>query len=170
MPRPKPRVPIRHFLMWCRSASPWRSRRGTITCRCCVRPGAIRPTAAASCRIASILQPLTYTTSLAQSRFFGDDAHLTGGMAMNLSGESLLVILIVGLVAGWLAGKLVRGAGFGLIGDIVIGIIGAFIASWLFPRLGIQLGTGMIREIVNSTIGAVLLLIIIRLIRGGGRW
>jgi uncharacterized membrane protein YeaQ/YmgE (transglycosylase-associated protein family) len=89
---------------------------------------------------------------------------------MNLSNESLLVIVVVGLVAGWLAGKLVRGTGYGLIGDIIIGIIGAFIASWLFPKLGIALGTGWIREILNSTIGAVILLIVLRLIRGGGRW
>ncbi len=89
---------------------------------------------------------------------------------MNLSNESLLVIIVVGLVAGWLAGKLVRGTGYGLIGDIIIGIIGAFIASWLFPRLGIALGTGWIREILNSTVGAVLLLIALRLVRGGGRW
>ena len=89
---------------------------------------------------------------------------------MNLSNESLLVIIVVGLVAGWLAGKLVRGTGYGLIGDIIIGIIGAFIASWLFPKLGIALGTGWIREILNSTIGAVILLIVLRLIRGGGRW
>ena len=73
-------------------------------------------------------------------------------------------------MAGWLAGKLVQGTGFGLIGDIVIGILGALIASWLFPKLGIQLGTGMIREIINSAIGAILLLVVIRLIRGGGRW
>ncbi|PWT91708.1 MAG: GlsB/YeaQ/YmgE family stress response membrane protein [Proteobacteria bacterium] len=89
---------------------------------------------------------------------------------MNLSGDSLIVILLVGLVAGWLAGKLVHGTGFGIIGDIVIGIIGAFIASWLFPKLGIQLGTGIVRQIIDSAIGAVLLLVIIRLIRGGGRW
>ena len=89
---------------------------------------------------------------------------------MNLSNESLLVIIVVGLVAGWLAGKLVRGTGYGLIGDIIIGIIGAFIASWLLPQLGIALGTGWIRLILNSTIGAVILLIILRLIRGGGRW
>jgi len=89
---------------------------------------------------------------------------------MNLSNESLLVIIVVGLVAGWLAGKLVRGTGYGLIGDIIICIIGAFIASWLFPQLGIALGTGWIRLILNSTIGAVILLIILRLIRGGGRW
>jgi uncharacterized membrane protein YeaQ/YmgE (transglycosylase-associated protein family) len=90
--------------------------------------------------------------------------------AMYLSGESILVILVVGLVAGWLAGKIVRGAGFGLIGDIAIGIVGAFIASWLLPRLGISLGAGIVRAIINSTIGAVLLLLIVRLVRGGGRW
>lgn len=89
---------------------------------------------------------------------------------MNLSGEGLLVIIVVGVIAGWLAGKLVQGTGFGLIGDLVVGIIGAFIASWLFPRLGFQLGTGMIREIIDSAIGAILLLVVIKLIRGGGRW
>jgi uncharacterized membrane protein YeaQ/YmgE (transglycosylase-associated protein family) len=89
---------------------------------------------------------------------------------MYLSGESILVILIVGLVAGWLAGKIVQGTGFGLVGDIAIGIVGAFIAAWLMPRLGIALGTGMVRAIINSTIGAVILLVIVRLVRGGGRW
>ena len=89
---------------------------------------------------------------------------------MNLSNESLLVILVVGLVAGWLADKLVRGTGYGLIGDLIIGVLGALIASWLFPKLGISLGSGWIREILNSTIGAVLLLIVLRLVRDGGRW
>jgi uncharacterized membrane protein YeaQ/YmgE (transglycosylase-associated protein family) len=89
---------------------------------------------------------------------------------MHFSGESILVILFVGLVAGWLAGHFVQGTGFGLIGDIVIGIVGALIASWLFPRLGIALGTGLVREIVNATIGAILLLVVIRLVRRGGRW
>jgi uncharacterized membrane protein YeaQ/YmgE (transglycosylase-associated protein family) len=90
---------------------------------------------------------------------------------MYLSGESLLVILFVGLVAGWLAGKIVRGAGYGIIGDIVIGIAGAFIASWLFPKLGIAIGTGgLVREIIYSAIGAILLLLIVRLIRTGGRF
>jgi uncharacterized membrane protein YeaQ/YmgE (transglycosylase-associated protein family) len=89
---------------------------------------------------------------------------------MHLSGESLIVILFVGLVAGWLAGKIVRGAGFGIIGDIVIGIIGAFIASWLFPRLGIHLGVGLVAKIIDSAIGAIILLLIVRLVRGGGRF
>ena len=73
---------------------------------------------------------------------------------MHISNESLLVILVVGLVAGWLAGKIVRGAGFGLIGDLVIGIIGAFIGDWLLPQIGIHLGTGIISAIVNAT-GAI---------------
>jgi len=89
---------------------------------------------------------------------------------MYMSGQGILVILLVGLIAGWLAGKIVQGTGFGLIGDILIGIVGAFIASWLFPRLGIALGAGLLREIIDATIGAVLLLIIIRLVRSGGRW
>jgi uncharacterized membrane protein YeaQ/YmgE (transglycosylase-associated protein family) len=87
---------------------------------------------------------------------------------MNMSGESLLVIIIVGIVAGWLAGQIVRGAGFGLIGDLIIGILGAFIGSWLLPKLGIHLGAGIIRAIINATIGAIVLLLVIRLIRGGG--
>ncbi len=89
---------------------------------------------------------------------------------MYLSNQSLLVILFVGLVAGWLAGKIVRGTGFGIIGDIIVGILGALIASLLFPRLGIHLGTGLVSEIVYSAIGAIILLIVVRLLRGGGRF
>ncbi|HEV7881778.1 GlsB/YeaQ/YmgE family stress response membrane protein [Bradyrhizobium sp.] len=89
---------------------------------------------------------------------------------MNLSGESLLVILVVGIVAGWLAGQIVRGAGFGLIGDLLIGIVGALIGSWLLPQLGIHLGAGIVRAIINATIGAILLLLVIRLLRGGTGW
>jgi uncharacterized membrane protein YeaQ/YmgE (transglycosylase-associated protein family) len=89
---------------------------------------------------------------------------------MYMSGESLIVILFVGLVAGWLAGKIVRGAGFGIVGDILIGILGAFIASWLFPKLGVHIGTGLVSEIIYSAIGAIILLLIVRLVRGGGRW
>jgi uncharacterized membrane protein YeaQ/YmgE (transglycosylase-associated protein family) len=85
-----------------------------------------------------------------------------------MSGESLLVIVFVGIVAGWLAGQIVRGAGFGLIGDLVVGVVGAFIGSWLLPQLGVHLGVGMLREILNATIGAILLLLIIRLVSGSG--
>jgi len=89
---------------------------------------------------------------------------------MHLSTESLLIILFVGLVAGWLAGQVVRGAGLGLIGDLIVGILGAFIGSWLLPQLHIVLGSGILAEILNATIGAILLLLIIGLVRGGRRW
>ena len=88
---------------------------------------------------------------------------------MDMSVHGLLVILVIGIVAGWLAGKVVRGSGFGIIGDIVIGIAGAFVASFLFPKLGIHLGTGLVSEIIYSAIGAIILLLVVRLVRGGGR-
>jgi uncharacterized membrane protein YeaQ/YmgE (transglycosylase-associated protein family) len=88
---------------------------------------------------------------------------------MHLSNEGLLVILFVGLVAGWLAGKIVRGTGFGLLGDILVGILGALVAGLLFPRLGIRIGTGLVSEIVYSAIGAIILLLVVRLVRTGGR-
>jgi len=87
---------------------------------------------------------------------------------MHLSNESLIVIVIVGIVAGWLAGNIVRDGGFGLIGDLIVGIIGAFIGDWLLPQLRIHLGTGMVALIVNATLGAIVLLVILRLISGGG--
>jgi uncharacterized membrane protein YeaQ/YmgE (transglycosylase-associated protein family) len=79
--------------------------------------------------------------------------------------ESLLAWLIVGAIAGWLAGLIVKGYGFGLIGNIVVGIVGAVIAGWLFPKIGINVGIGMVAAIINAVIGAVILLVIIGLIR-----
>jgi len=77
----------------------------------------------------------------------------------------ILIILIVGAIAGWLAGKIVSGYGYGLIGNIVIGIVGALIAGFLFPRLGISLGGGILASIVFATLGAVILLALIRLVK-----
>jgi uncharacterized membrane protein YeaQ/YmgE (transglycosylase-associated protein family) len=82
-----------------------------------------------------------------------------------LSGQGLLVTLLVGIVAGWLAGKVVRGGGFGLIGDLVVGILGAFIAGWLFPKFGFHVGGGIGEEIVWAMLGAIVLLLAVRLIR-----
>ena len=82
-----------------------------------------------------------------------------------LDGQSLIIWLIIGGVAGWLAGLLVKGYGFGLIGNIVVSIVGPFIAGFLFPRLGIAIGGGMIAAIINAMIGAVILLVIIGLVR-----
>src|ERR1700748_2601405 len=90
----------------------------------------------------------------------------SGGIQMYLSGESILVVLFVGLIAGWLAGKIVRGTGFGIIGDIIVGILGALVATFLFPKLGIHIGTGLVSEIIYSAIGAIILLLVVRLVRG----
>jgi len=83
---------------------------------------------------------------------------------MDLSVHSLLVILVIGIVAGWLAGKVVRGGGFGLIGDLAVGIVGAFIASVLFPKLGVHIGSGIGEQIVYAMLGAIILLLVLRLV------
>ncbi|MCH8490322.1 MAG: GlsB/YeaQ/YmgE family stress response membrane protein [Oceanicaulis sp.] len=79
--------------------------------------------------------------------------------------ESLLIMLLVGAVAGWLAGVIVKGYGFGLIGNIVVGIVGAFLAGLLFPQLGFSIGSGIAGAIIHAPIGAVILLLLLRLIR-----
>ena len=89
---------------------------------------------------------------------------------MYLSNESLIVIVLVGIFSGWLAGKIVDGGGFGLIGDLIVGVIGAFIGDWLVPQLNIHLGVGTIALIINATIGAVVLLLIIRVVAGNRGW
>jgi len=89
---------------------------------------------------------------------------------MYLSSSSLLIILLIGLVAGWLAGRIVRGTGFGFIGDLIIGVAGAFMGSWLLPHLGIRIGSGTASAIIDATLGALILLLIMRLVRGGNGW
>lgn len=73
--------------------------------------------------------------------------------------------ILVGLVAGWLAGQLVKGGGFGVIGDIVVGVLGALLGGFLFSSLGVSLGGGLLGAIIVATIGAVLLIFILRLIK-----
>ena len=79
--------------------------------------------------------------------------------------ESLIIVLLVGAVAGWLAGLIVKGFGYGLLGNIVIGIVGAFVAGLLLPRVGLNIGSGIAAAIIHATIGAVILLFLIRLIK-----
>jgi uncharacterized membrane protein YeaQ/YmgE (transglycosylase-associated protein family) len=86
---------------------------------------------------------------------------------MHLSNQSLLVIILVGIIAGWLAGRVMEGGGFGLIGDLLVGLVGAFVGDWLLPRLGIHLGAGVVAAIMNAFIGAVVFLLIMRLLSGG---
>ena len=87
---------------------------------------------------------------------------------MNIDPTALVIWLLIGAIAGWLAGQIVGGGGFGLVGDIIVGIIGAFIAGELFPRLGFALGGGVVGAIIAAAIGACLLLFIVRLVRRGG--
>ena len=79
--------------------------------------------------------------------------------------HSLIAWLIIGAVAGWLAGSFVKGGGFGLLGDIVVGIIGAFIGGWLAGVLHIHVGSGWISSILTAAVGAILLLVILRAVR-----
>lgn len=77
----------------------------------------------------------------------------------------MLWFLFIGLIAGWLAGKITKGGGFGLIGDLVVGVVGSYIGSYLFSYLGMTNAYGTIGQIVVATIGAIILLWIVRLIR-----
>ena len=77
-----------------------------------------------------------------------------------MTGEAILIFIVVGAIAGWLAGLIVRGGGFGLIGDIIVGIVGAFIAGLAASQLGIHLMPGFIGEVIDATIGAVILLLV----------
>jgi uncharacterized membrane protein YeaQ/YmgE (transglycosylase-associated protein family) len=77
----------------------------------------------------------------------------------------ILAVIVIGAIAGWLAGLIVRGAGFGLIGNIVVGIIGALVAGWLLPKLGIVLASGTLGSILDATIGAVVVLVVLSLIK-----
>ncbi|MEZ4886054.1 MAG: GlsB/YeaQ/YmgE family stress response membrane protein [Chitinophagales bacterium] len=79
--------------------------------------------------------------------------------------EPILYILIIGAVAGWLAGVIVKGFGFGLLGNIVVGIVGAFVGGWLVPKLGLPIGSGIGGQIITAVIGAVVFLFIIRLLK-----
>ncbi|UGV25702.1 GlsB/YeaQ/YmgE family stress response membrane protein [Rhodopseudomonas boonkerdii] len=78
---------------------------------------------------------------------------------------SILAALVIGAIAGWLAGLIVRGAGFGLLGNIVVGIIGALVAGWLLPKLNVTLATGTLGSILDATVGAVIVLVVLSLIR-----
>ena len=68
-----------------------------------------------------------------------------------MSGQELLIILLVGLIAGWLAGQIMQGTGYGIIADVALGVVGALIGSWLLPQLGIHLGSGLVAAAVSYT-------------------
>ena len=73
--------------------------------------------------------------------------------------------IIVGLVAGWLAGVIMKGGGFGVVGDIVVGVIGALLGGWLFSTMGVSTGGGLLGAIIVALIGAIILIFLLRLIK-----
>jgi uncharacterized membrane protein YeaQ/YmgE (transglycosylase-associated protein family) len=73
--------------------------------------------------------------------------------------------ILIGLCAGWLAGKLVKGGGFGVVGDIVVGVVGSLLGGYLFSLLGVSTGSGLIGSLIVATIGAVVLVYGLRLIK-----
>ena len=95
------------------------------------------------------------------------------GIALHLSNERMIVILAVGALAGWLIGKVLRGNGFGLVGDAAIGIVGALVGDWLLPRFNFHIWSGLTGLVMESAVGAIVLLVILRSVGasgwGGGR-
>lgn len=77
---------------------------------------------------------------------------------------NLIIFLVIGALAGWLAGVIMKGGGFGVIGNIVVGVVGAFLGGWLLPKLGLSIG-GDFGGFITAVIGAVILLFIVRLIK-----
>ena len=84
-----------------------------------------------------------------------------------MNNESILMILVVGGVAGWIAGLIVRGSGYGIIGDITVGLIGAFVGNWIVRafHLALNLGSPLADRIIISAAGAVLLMVVVGLLR-----
>ena len=79
--------------------------------------------------------------------------------------ESLLIWLVISAIAGWLGGQIMKGSGFGLVGDIVIGIVGAVVGGWLLPRIGVFVLGAMMGEILSAVIGACVVLFLVRLFK-----
>ena len=77
----------------------------------------------------------------------------------------LLWFIVIGLAAGWLAGQFMRGGGFGVIGDLLVGVAGAVMGGFLFAQLGLSAGGGLIGALVVATIGAVVLLFLVRMVK-----
>lgn len=77
----------------------------------------------------------------------------------------LIWTILIGIAAGWLAGQIMKGGGFGLIGDLVVGVIGALLGGFLFGALGIAASAGLFGRLITATVGAVVLLLLLKLIK-----
>jgi uncharacterized membrane protein YeaQ/YmgE (transglycosylase-associated protein family) len=82
-----------------------------------------------------------------------------------MEGMGIIAFLIIGIIAGWLAGKIIRGGGFGIIGNMAVGVVGAVIGGFIFSFVGITTG-GWLGSIVTATVGALILLFLVGLIKG----
>ena len=76
-----------------------------------------------------------------------------------------LWFILIGLAAGWLAGQVMKGGGFGVLGDIVVGVIGALLGGFLFRTFGVTAGAGLLGSLIVATIGAIVLLFVLRLVK-----
>ena len=84
--------------------------------------------------------------------------------------ERLVVVLLIGLLAGWVTGNVVRFSGLGLAGDLTVGVIGAFIGHWMLPAMHIHLGSGIVSLVMDATVGAIILLLVLGLISFSRSW
>ena len=88
---------------------------------------------------------------------------------MNDPDGTLVAVIVAGIVSGWLAER-VRGHGFGVVGDLFVGVCGAFIGNWFLPRLGIHPGVEIVAHVIDASIGAVILLIMVRFVLDDNGW
>jgi len=79
--------------------------------------------------------------------------------------QGLIIFLLIGAVAGWLAGVILKGGGFGLVGNIVAGVVGSFVGGWLFKTMGVSIGSGLISTIITAAIGAIVVLLVVGLLK-----
>jgi len=93
-------------------------------------------------------------------------------MKHHMGNESILVTIVVGGVAGWLAGLVMRGSGYGIIGDIIVGLLGAFIGTWLMRAfsLSVNLGSPILNKVLVSLIGALVLMFVVGMLRRRSLW
>jgi uncharacterized membrane protein YeaQ/YmgE (transglycosylase-associated protein family) len=80
----------------------------------------------------------------------------------------ILWFILIGIAAGWLAGQIMKGGGYGLVGDMIVGVIGAILGGWLFGVLGIFPGGGLLGSLIVATIGAIILIALLRVFKRGG--
>ena len=84
---------------------------------------------------------------------------------MSFDTQAVIIWLVIGAIAGWLAGLIMTGDGFGLIGNIIVGIIGAFVAGWLFPNFWPSMGNPIVDGIAHALVGAAIVLFVVGLLR-----